>query len=119
MYCRHCNNYIPWSEENCKKRIYTSALAELPCFEEKPQKDMANTKKCKECGRELPLDAFGNNRQGPLSICRECMSEKRRITHHARKKGETEPAVKKEYAVPEPSPSPVPIIPHPLAGGCI
>jgi hypothetical protein len=37
------------------------------------------TKVCKECGRELPLDAFMRNPHGVTSICKECAKKKKAI----------------------------------------
>lgn len=44
------------------------------------------TKICKTCGRELPLNNFASNRHGPVSVCRECVKEKYRDTHFGRTK---------------------------------
>lgn len=47
------------------------------------------TKVCKCCGRELPLNSFAANiksKDGRQNVCRECMSEKQRAAH-ARPKG--------------------------------
>ena len=38
-----------------------------------------NTKVCRDCGRELPLDSFSNSkksRTGKQPICKECMSKR-------------------------------------------
>jgi len=43
------------------------------------------TKTCKVCGRELPIERFSRNRQGVLSLCKECQS-KRLVQGHAKGK---------------------------------
>lgn len=35
------------------------------------------TKKCRECGRELPLDQFSKNRWGYTNLCKDCMASKK------------------------------------------
>lgn len=48
---------------------------------------------CKECGRELPLEAFGKqyrSRDGHLHICRDCMSKKQSEASPRKKKDEDE-----------------------------
>lgn len=35
------------------------------------------TKVCKGCGKELPLDQFFHNRYGATGYCNDCMSAKR------------------------------------------
>lgn len=57
----------------------------------KEMEEVKSTKKCKVCGRELPLDQFGKNvksRDGHLGVCHECKSEA------ARKKREQKDAEK-------------------------
>jgi len=45
------------------------------------------TKKCKCCGRELPLTQFNRNGFGLMGTCKECM-RKKRIEGRAKKKKE-------------------------------
>lgn len=35
-------------------------------------KDEQNTKKCKECGKILPLSQFYHNGTKPLAVCKKC-----------------------------------------------
>jgi len=37
-----------------------------------------DTRKCKSCGRELPISEFSKNRFGYISVCKECAKEHRR-----------------------------------------
>lgn len=51
------------------------------------------TKKCRECGRELPLTAFGKQRGNPDGLhtrCKECENAYQRA-YNARKKAEKQP----------------------------
>lgn len=41
---------------------------------------MEETKKCKCCGKELPLSAFSHNRLGALGTCIVCINKKRAET---------------------------------------
>lgn len=46
------------------------------------------TKKCKKCGRELPLDAFGNssrNHDGLQDYCKDCVNQQQRDNYARRK----------------------------------
>lgn len=46
------------------------------------------TKKCKKCGRELPLDAFGNlstSPDGKYDRCKECVNKQQRDDYARRK----------------------------------
>lgn len=56
---------------------------------------METTKKCKCCGRELPLSEFSSNGLGELSTCKECVQKKRAAT---RLKNEKERDFEKELA---------------------
>ena len=38
---------------------------------------MSETKKCKVCGEEKPLESFWKNRLGYSDVCRECVKKKR------------------------------------------
>ena len=54
---------------------------------------MQETKVCKNCGRELPINFFAANiksKDGRQNVCRECMSEKQKAAHAKNtKKGKT------------------------------
>lgn len=46
------------------------------------------TKKCKKCGRELPLEAFGNlstSPDGKYDRCKECVNKQQRDDYARRK----------------------------------
>lgn len=46
------------------------------------------TKKCRECGRELPITEFKYTRWGHYTeVCKECANEKRAETHYKKKMG--------------------------------
>lgn len=46
------------------------------------------TKKCRECGRELPITEFKYTRWGHFTeVCRDCANEKRAETHYKKKMG--------------------------------
>ena len=90
MYCHECNYYGPLGRcrhprvarpdrnyfekacENFEQQEPTQTETPPPTMEEKP-----TTKVCKECGRELPLDAFMRNPHGVTSICKECAEKKK------------------------------------------
>ena len=45
-------------------------------------------KKCKKCGRELPLEAFGNlstSPDGKYDRCKECVNQQQKINRDQRK----------------------------------
>ena len=86
MTCADCTHYAGNGECRKNKTGTTSPLKvadELKCFEQAepekpvlPYENKPETKVCKGCGRELPLDAFWRNRQGPTGYCKDCMKEK-------------------------------------------
>lgn len=48
------------------------------------------TKKCKECGRELPIGNFAMSRWGKrIDACRECVKEKKADARYAKKMGKS------------------------------
>lgn len=47
---------------------------------------MEETKKCKCCGRELPLSEFSRNGVGVLNTCKECVKKKKIEGRAAKKK---------------------------------
>ena len=82
MYCKDCINY--YGEGLCRsnRKGYTSALLtadNLACFSpaQTEKKMEQETKICKECGRELPLEQFYKNRWGVTDYCVECMNKKK------------------------------------------
>lgn len=88
MTCADCKHYAGNGKCRKNKKGTTSPMKvadELSCFQvaepEKPvlpEEKKPETKVCKGCGRELPLDAFWHNRQGPTGYCKDCMKEKRK-----------------------------------------
>lgn len=65
----------------------TGFLQEKECFEPKKLTKMEEVKKpqtkvCKECGRELPVEMFGRHartKDGLQPLCKECRSRKTKI----------------------------------------
>lgn len=58
---------------------------ESPKIEQKPMekeqntRPATNTKVCADCGRELPIESFQKNVKGErISVCKECMSKRRK-----------------------------------------
>lgn len=83
MTCLDCTHYAGDGKCRKNKKGTTSPLKvadKLSCFDQAaPEKPvLPETKVCKGCGRELPLDAFWHNRQGPTGYCKDCMKEKRK-----------------------------------------
>ena len=86
MTCNDCTHYAGNGKCRKNKKGTTSPLKvadELKCFEQAepekpvlPKENKPETKICKGCGRELPLDAFWRNRQGVTGYCKDCMKEK-------------------------------------------
>ena len=86
MTCNDCTHYAGNGKCRKNKKGTTSPLKvadELKCFEQAdpekpvlPEENKPETKVCKGCGRELPLDAFWRNRQCVTGYCKDCMKEK-------------------------------------------
>lgn len=66
----------------------TGFLQEKDCFEPNPmttkmeEVKKAQTKVCKECGRELPVEMFGRHaktKDGLQPLCKDCRSRKTKI----------------------------------------
>lgn len=56
------------------------------------------TKICKCCGRELPIEDFSRNHFGPTSVCKDCNHNNRskaRMNYVARKKA-NEPSIEQQ-----------------------
>lgn len=107
--CRDCAHYVPGKlEENCApgpKSVRTVGPLWAACNKfttktnntmetTKKEKEMPATKVCKDCGRELPAEAFGKHARsadGLQPICRECRSrqEKGNPKYGRRKKDGT------------------------------
>ena len=91
MTCNDCTHYAGNGKCRKNKKGTTSPLKvadELKFFEAaEPEKPvLPETKICKGCGRELPLDAYGRNRQGPLGYCKDCMAAKRKAAMDNKKR---------------------------------
>ena len=86
MTCQDCTHYAGNGKCRKNKKGTTSPLKvadDLSCFDQAapekpvlPEENKPETKICKGCGRELPLDAFWRNRQGVTGYCKDCMKEK-------------------------------------------
>ena len=94
MICAHCKNY---KKGYCSvKHKDVGYLQKFPCFEAVveddlvllPEEEMNNpifgttkttrhmeTKVCKTCGRELPIEDFATFKGKPTSICKDCRRE--------------------------------------------
>lgn len=98
---------MPFCEDIC---ILTGKvvpyLAQKECFVAKVEQDTkkltqdnnkmaenANTKVCKVCGKELPIDQFRPNHKSPdghLNTCKECMGQiQKKAYQNSLKKGES------------------------------
>lgn len=78
---------------------YFTREPEQPAPETK--KEMENekptTKVCKVCGRELPLEQFGKNKNGYINTCKECRSKIQKEAWAKRKPQDSAPV--QEYTV--------------------
>lgn len=91
------------------KREYVGFFADAcPLFTREPEqpapetkKEMENekptTKVCKKCGRELPLEQFGKNKNGYINTCKECRSKIQKEAWAKRKPQDSAPV--QEYKV--------------------
>ena len=91
MYCHECNYYGPLGrcrhprvarpDRNYFEKACENFEQQEPTQTETPttMEEKTTTKVCKECGRELPLDAFMRNPHGVTSICKECAEKKKAI----------------------------------------
>lgn len=97
MYCSECRFFsdlgrcrngaarrsdVGFFQKACDKfePIQQPTKQQEPMAETKPapaEAEAPKTKKCRECGRELPLDQFSKNRNGILHVCKDCMKTKR------------------------------------------
>ena len=85
MYCHNCKNY--YGDGHCRVNGYTSHLKKadsLPCFEREEKtnqthNDMKETRKCRICGNEKPLEEFAKDSRsgdGLSHICKSCAAER-------------------------------------------
>lgn len=91
----------PFNENICMRTgKVVPHMAQRDCFvteilkpkETKMEKN-TNTKVCKECGRELPIEQFRPNHKSPdghLNTCKECMAKKVSKTMKEKHKTEDE-----------------------------
>lgn len=72
------------------------------------------TKVCKRCGRELPIDGFPRCGKGYYrrAVCKACYSDYHRAWHAARK-------AEGKAGKPEPKPAPKPAEPKPAKQRCL
>ena len=115
--CRICatskREYVGFFADACP---YFTREPEQPAPETK--KEMENetptTKVCKVCGRELPLEQFGKNKNGYINTCKECRSKIQKEAWAKRHEKEAEKDLDKareEYQkiLPKPKKKPAPI----------
>lgn len=102
-YCKHLGRYVNYFRVACKGYVdrneVEAAIAAAP-----PAKP--NTRTCKQCGRELPLDQFTRScksRDGYTHTCKECfsaqMSEKKKALWATKPKKEK--PVQEQEVLPE------------------
>ena len=114
--CGKCRWYSFWKLEATytKTGRPTGYLQEKPCFEPKNNKTVmeenkTQTKVCKRCGRELPIEKFGKHfraKDGLNPYCKECVSQIQKEAA-ARKKPET---VEPTPDLPEPKLNHIPTL---------
>lgn len=89
-----------------KKHRDIGYMMTQPCFESKPiqenivepiKSNRMETKVCKHCGKELPIDQFATFRGKPTCICKEC---KRKSAIEGGRNRHHKPTEKKEDPVP-------------------
>ena len=91
MYCNQCARYRKGYCSVKKKEV--GYLQVFPCFEPREEENTElpeetetiidkpintttmETRTCKHCGRELPLENFATYRGKPTSVCKECKRE--------------------------------------------
>lgn len=125
MYCHDCENYF--GEASCRVKGLTGYLRkadELPCFKPKQPKNnkemKERTKKCRTCGKVLPLDSFdgdARSKDGLAKDCKSCKDERFHLIHGfemvpqpEEKKAEAAKPKAEPVAdfIPEPAPKPKP-----------
>ena len=91
---------------------YFTREPEQPAPETKKEmeKPTPTTKVCKVCGRELPLEQFGKNKNGYINTCKECRSKIQKEAWAKRKPQDSAPIQKykiipaSQFKKPEPAP---------------
>ena len=78
-YCRKLGKDVnPLQMEDCTKYIATESVSSH-------EPERPTTKVCKDCGRELPLDAFGFHKSGVRKcVCRECQGRRLKAARDAK-----------------------------------
>lgn len=80
-----CDKFLPPASEDDNQPLNPKTNMKEETIPAPASTEAPKTKKCRECGRELPLDQFSKNRNGILHVCKDCMKEKR---SKAAKKGD-------------------------------
>ena len=71
MYCSRCAHY---NDGYCRRFTKLVGHFERPCGKFTTMDNI--TRKCRECGQELPIDQFTKNRYGVTSLCKDCFRKK-------------------------------------------
>lgn len=113
--CRICttskHEYVGFFADACP-RFTREPEQPAPEPKKEMEKETPTTKVCKICGRELPLESFGKNKNGHLNICKECRSKIQKEVRAKRKQKEIPPI--QEYKVKKADPKPEKPTPAPL-----
>ena len=112
MYCSDCRFFSDLgrcrngSTRKSDVGYFQKACAQFEPIEQKPakieqnnpqiehtmdQNEQTKTQKCRDCGRELPLDQFSRNGRGFFHVCKDCMKVKRHQAAEDAATGEKEP----------------------------
>ena len=93
---KNCGSCVHFNDGHCRKSGEdVGYFDENACFKSHDGATVT-TKKCKGCGRDLPIENFGKHIRTPdglQPLCKECMSARLKKGH---KKGHLSAAVKKQ-----------------------
>jgi hypothetical protein len=109
---KNCGSCVHFNDGHCRKSGEdVGFFDENACFESHDGATVT-TKKCKGCGRDLPIESFGKHNRTPdglQPLCKDCMSERLKQGH--RKTKDQKPEAPKPEA-PKPA-KPAPVKPAP------
>lgn len=115
MICAHCTHYRKGGYCSVKHKE-VGYLQKFPCFDAVVEDDVVllpeeemnkpifdtteqmETKVCKTCGRELPIEDFATYKGAPTSICKDCKKKSLSEAGKKRHAKTTEPAAEKVTA---------------------